>query len=46
MSDVERQSGLPATNFVVRGLIYLIELYRHTVSPLRLITALSWPCSS
>ncbi|HNM84229.1 MAG TPA: membrane protein insertion efficiency factor YidD [Mycobacterium sp.] len=46
MSDVERQSGLPATNFVVRGLIYLIELYRHTVSPLRLPTCRFTPTCS
>ncbi len=46
MSDAGHQRNSATGNVAVRGLVYLIELYRHTVSPLRLPTCRFTPTCS
>ena len=46
MSQTERGTGSRPTGSVVRGVIYVIELYRNMVSPLRLPTCRFTPTCS
>ncbi len=46
MTKSELQSATAPRNPAVRAMVYLIELYRHTVSPLRLPTCRFTPTCS